>query len=79
MSVDHALIGNNSSILISRFSQYGSLISVCNKIKKYTMKNVDEYVVMLFASELLEIMDHLHAANIIHADIKADNFLLMNK
>ncbi|TMW47884.1 hypothetical protein DOY81_007034 [Sarcophaga bullata] len=79
MSVDYALIGNNSSILISRFSQYGSLITVCNKIKKYTMKNVDEYVVMLLASELLEIMDHLHAANIIHADIKADNFLLMNK
>lgn len=43
------------------------------------MKNVDEYVVLLLASELLEIMDHLHAVNIIHADVKADNFLLMNK
>ncbi|KAI8124188.1 Mitotic checkpoint serine/threonine-protein kinase BUB1 [Lucilia cuprina] len=79
MSVDYALIGNNSSILISNFSNYGSLITVCNKIKKHTMKNVDEYVVMLLASELLEIMDHLHAVNIIHADVKADNFLLMNK
>lgn len=79
MSVDYALIGNNSSILISKFSAYGSLITVCNKIKKHTMKNVDEYVVLLLASELLEIMDHLHAVNIIHADVKADNFLLMNK
>lgn len=79
MMIDHALIGNNSSILISNFSQFGSLISVCNKIKKHTMKNVDEYVVMLMACELLEIMDHLHAVNIIHADIKADNILLFNK
>lgn len=79
MSIDHALIGNNSSILISQFSPYGSLITVCNKIKKHTMKNVDEYVVMLMANELLEIIDHLHAVSIIHADIKADNFLLMNK
>uniref|UniRef100_A0A1A9W234 BUB1 N-terminal domain-containing protein n=1 Tax=Glossina brevipalpis TaxID=37001 RepID=A0A1A9W234_9MUSC len=78
MSVDYALIGNNSSILISEFSQYGSLITVCNKIKKSTTKNIDEYVVMLLATELLDIIDHLHAANIIHADIKADNFLLMN-
>ncbi|XP_011294960.2 probable inactive serine/threonine-protein kinase bub1 [Musca domestica] len=79
MNIDYALIGNNSSILISQFSPYGSLITVCNKIKKHTMKNVDEYVVMLMANELLEIIDHLHAVNIIHADIKADNFLLMNK
>lgn len=78
MAVDYALIGNNSSVLISQFSQYGSLIAVCNKIKKYTTKNMDEYIVMLLATELLEIIDHLHAANIIHADIKADNFLLMN-
>ncbi|XP_073828095.1 bub1-related kinase [Musca autumnalis] len=79
MNIDYALIGNNSSILVSQFSPYGSLITVCNKIKKHTMKNVDEYVVMLMANELLEIIDHLHAAYIIHADIKADNFLLMNK
>ncbi|KAL9878023.1 bub1-related kinase isoform 1-T2 [Glossina fuscipes fuscipes] len=79
MAIDYALIGNNSSILISDFSQYGSLIAVCNKIKKSTTKNMDEYVVMLLATELLEIIDHLHAANIIHADIKADNILLMNK
>lgn len=79
MSVDYALIGNNCSVLISQYSPYGSLITVCNKIKKHTCKNVDEYVVMVMACELLEIMDHLHAVSIIHADIKADNFLLMNK
>ncbi|XP_053951217.1 uncharacterized protein LOC128858751 [Anastrepha ludens] len=79
MSIDYALIGNNSSVLISPFSTYGSLITVCNKVKKHTLRNVDEYVVMLLTCELLSIIDHLHAVNIIHADIKADNFILMKK
>ncbi|XP_037934804.1 mitotic checkpoint serine/threonine-protein kinase BUB1-like [Teleopsis dalmanni] len=79
MKIDFSLIGNNSSVLVSKFSDHGSLINVCNKVKKATMKNVDEYVVMYLTCELLEIMDHLHAANIIHADIKPDNILLMNK
>lgn len=77
MGIDYALIGNNASILISPFSAHGSLITVCNKVKKHTLKNVDEYVVMWLACELLSIIDHLHAVNIIHADIKADNFILM--
>ncbi|XP_004524951.1 uncharacterized protein LOC101463054 [Ceratitis capitata] len=79
MSIDYALIGNNASILISRFSVHGSLITVCNKVKKHTLRNVDEYVVMLLTCQLLSIIDHLHAVNIIHADIKADNFILMEK
>ncbi|XP_055854184.1 uncharacterized protein LOC129917952 [Episyrphus balteatus] len=79
MKIDYGLIGNNASILFSKFARYGSLISVCNKIKKETLKNVDEYVVMHMTSQLLLIMDHLHASNIIHADIKPDNFILMEK
>ncbi|XP_041631735.1 uncharacterized protein [Drosophila kikkawai] len=74
---DYALVGNNCSVYISDFSDYGSLISVCNKIKSGTGKNLDEYVVMHLSCQMLDIVDHLHALGIIHADIKADNFLLM--
>ncbi|EDW08405.1 uncharacterized protein LOC6578560 [Drosophila mojavensis] len=77
MNIDYALVGNNSSVYISEFSEYGSLITVCNKFKKHTNKNMDEYVVMHLCCQLLDIVDHLHAIGIIHADIKADNFLLM--
>jgi len=77
MSIDYALVGNNSSIYVSELSEYGSLINVCNKFKKHVNKNMDEYVVMHLCCQLLDIVDHLHAMGIIHADIKADNFLLM--
>ena len=79
MQVEQALIGNYSSILASKYAPYGSLIEVCNKVKKVTNKNVDEYVAMVLTTQLLSIIDHLHACKIIHADIKPDNFVLMRK
>ncbi|XP_044248727.1 uncharacterized protein [Drosophila takahashii] len=75
--IDYALVGNNSSVYISEFSDYGSLIGVCNKVKSVTSRNLDEYVVMHLSCQMLDIVDHLHAMGIIHADIKPDNFLLM--
>lgn len=77
MQVDCALIANNASVLVSEFSRFGTLIDVCNKYKSVTSRNVDEYVVMVIISQILAIIDHLHAMKIIHADIKPDNFLLM--
>ena len=79
MRIDYAVVANNASVLISEFSQYGSLIDVCNKIKTSTNKNIDEYIVMLLTTQILTIIDHLHGCRIIHADIKPDNFILLNK
>lgn len=79
MNVDHALIGNNASVLVSAYSSYGTLLDVCNKHKSVTKRNVDELIVMNLTTQMLSIVDHLHGASIIHGDIKPDNFLLMRR
>jgi hypothetical protein len=77
MRIEFALIANNASVFVSKFSPYGSLIDVCNKVKARTNRNVDEYVAMTLTTHILSIIDHLHSCKIIHADCKPDNFLLM--
>lgn len=79
MSIEYALIGNNATVFVSKFSKYGTLLNVCNKAKNATGKNLDEYLVMLFATQILSMVEYLHAARIIHGDIKPDNFLVMKR
>lgn len=79
MSADKVFMGTNSSVIVSKFSPYGDLIAVCNKYFHATSKYLDEYVIMHITSQLLSIVDNLHAIEIIHADIKADNVLVIDK
>lgn len=79
MNVDCSLIGNNASILVSQFGTYGTMIDVCNRFKQSTNETLSQFVVMLFATQMLAVIDHLHASKIIHADIKPDNWLLMRR
>lgn len=77
MDICSAVIAPNASVLVSEFSQYGSLLDINNKIRTATTKVMHESLVMHFSSQILSIVEYLHKCNIVHADIKPDNFLLM--
>ncbi|KAL7035447.1 hypothetical protein ACKWTF_008376 [Chironomus riparius] len=77
MTITAAVIAPNASVLISEFSQYGSLLDINNRVRQATTKVMHESLVMHFTSQIFNIVAHLHDCKIIHADIKPDNFLLM--
>lgn len=79
MSIHFAVIGNNATIYASEFAKHGTLLDVCQKIQQKTGKAIDECIIMILAKQMITIVEHFHKAKFIHADIKPDNFLLMDK
>lgn len=77
IDIEYALVAKNASVFVLPFCPYGNLINICNEVKKETGRNLNEKVAMVLSTQILTIIDALHACQIIHADIKPDNFMLM--
>lgn len=77
--ISYGLIGDNISILALPFSRFGSLVDVNNLLLRVTNRCSDEIIVFCIAKQLLTIFQYLHQAQILHADVKADNFLVINE
>ncbi|XP_014247903.1 mitotic checkpoint serine/threonine-protein kinase BUB1 beta-like isoform X3 [Cimex lectularius] len=76
MIVDAAYVYQNGSILRMNWAPYGTLLTLITEHKQKIGKMLDLFVIIHFAIEMIDIVDSLHKAKIIHGDIKPDNFVL---
>ncbi|XP_015463993.3 mitotic checkpoint serine/threonine-protein kinase BUB1 isoform X2 [Astyanax mexicanus] len=66
----------NGSVLVGELHNCGTLLSVVNLYKSRSEKVMPQPLVLYFSMCILQMVEQLHQAKIIHADIKPDNFLL---
>ncbi|XDV42458.1 hypothetical protein PO909_011115 [Leuciscus waleckii] len=66
----------NGSVLIGELHNCGTLLSAINLYKSRSEKVLPQPLVLYFTVCILHMIQQLHQAHIIHADIKPDNFLL---
>ncbi len=69
---------DKKSFLVLPYSGYGTLLDVINA-RITANKAMEEVMVMYYTIELLKIVNEMHSCQIIHGDIKPDNFLIMNE
>ncbi|GAU93209.1 hypothetical protein RvY_05182 [Ramazzottius varieornatus] len=56
----------------------GHLVTLINRFQKSPEKTLPELLAMKLSIDILRAVEGLHAVNIIHGDIKADNFLVQD-
>ncbi|XP_076055680.1 uncharacterized protein LOC143033920 [Oratosquilla oratoria] len=69
---------SNGSIMVNPYHKHGSLLNAINVYRK-TGSLMPEELVLYFTIEMLAILETIHSCNIIHADIKPDNFILASR
>ncbi|XP_037099852.1 mitotic checkpoint serine/threonine-protein kinase BUB1 isoform X1 [Syngnathus acus] len=74
--VRSAHIFTNGSVLVGELHAYGTLLNAANLYKSLGDRVMPQPLVIHFAICILRMLEELHAARIIHADVKPDNFML---
>jgi len=64
-------------VLVMPFGEHGTLQDVINSYLCVGSR-MDEVLVMYYAIELLRAMEAVHAAGVLHADVKPDNLIVRN-
>ena len=69
------ILSEDSSCLLLPFKQHGTLQDLINSYR-IDGEKMSEYIAILLSTIVLRQIGHLHAAHILHNDIKPDNFLV---
>eukprot|EP00092_Neocalanus_flemingeri_P017494 GFUD01018923.1.p1 GENE.GFUD01018923.1~~GFUD01018923.1.p1 ORF type:complete len:1477 (+),score=489.36 GFUD01018923.1:88-4518(+) len=79
MSIPRNYAFSDGGIFVSYHQKLGTLLDIINITKQCgVQKSCIEPMAIYFTLEMLTMVEALHGAGILHADIKADNFLLQN-
>ena len=77
MSVPRNYVFSDGGIFVSYHQKFGTLLDIVNIVKTCQVaKTSIEPMAVYFTIELLKMIEGLHDAGILHADLKADNLLL---
>ncbi|NXE68121.1 BUB1 kinase, partial [Calcarius ornatus] len=66
----------SGSVLVGELHNHGTLLNAVNLYKKLPEKVMPQGLVIYFAVKILHMVEELHSCQIIHGDIKPDNFIL---
>ncbi|XP_020942705.1 mitotic checkpoint serine/threonine-protein kinase BUB1 isoform X1 [Sus scrofa] len=69
----------NGSVLVGDLYSYGTLLNAINLYKNTPEKVMPQALVLTFAIRMLCMIEQVHDCEIIHGDIKPDNFILGNR
>ena len=77
MAIPRNYVFQDGGVFVSYHQKLGTLLDIINIVKKCQgNKFCIEPMAVFFTIELLGMVDALHTAGIVHADLKADNLLL---
>ncbi|XP_011376153.1 mitotic checkpoint serine/threonine-protein kinase BUB1 [Pteropus vampyrus] len=66
----------DGSVLVGDLHSYGTLLNAINLYKNTPEKVMPQALVLSFAISILHMIEQVHGCEIIHGDVKPDNFIL---
>ena len=79
MHTPSCYVFSTGHILVSQQQHHGTLLDTVNLLKELDMKvsqDVVEPLAIYLTVQILGLVEFLHSVDIVHADIKPDNFLM---
>ncbi|OZC07003.1 hypothetical protein X798_05979 [Onchocerca flexuosa] len=78
MNIRDAYLFSNASAIVYEYHKYGNLLDMINKLQARNM-SCSGLLTVYLAWEIGRILEAVHNVQIIHGDIKPDNFMILHR